>query len=74
MWLFESSIAKLGCEDAKYLWEPDLNKMSEELKAFVNKDTVMVHDGEKHKTHSSQRDCGALCDKTVKIGVWWFRW
>lgn len=39
MWLFESSITKQGCEDAKYLWEPDLKKMSGELKAFVNKDT-----------------------------------
>lgn len=74
MWMFESSIAKQGCEDAKYLWEPDLNNMSEELKAFVNKDTVMVHDGEKHKAHPSQWDQGVLCDKAVKIGAWWFRW
>lgn len=63
MGLFEASIAKLGCEDAKDLWESGLNKISEELKTFVNKDTVMVHDGEKHKTHPSQRDWGVLCAK-----------
>lgn len=71
--MFEASVAKQGCEDVKDLWKPDLNKISEELKAFVNKDTVMVHDGEMHKTHPSQRDWGVLAIK-LKIGAWWFRW
>ena len=61
--MFESSIAKQGCEDAKYSSDPDLNTESEELKAFVNKDTVMAHDGGKHKPHPRQR-CWAVCDKT----------
>lgn len=49
-WLFES-IAKQGCEDANYLWDPDLNKEHEELRAFINKELVMVPDGGKHEMH-----------------------
>lgn len=49
-WLFES-IAKQGCEDANYLCDPDLNKEHEELRAFINKELVMVPDRGKHEMH-----------------------
>lgn len=70
-WLSESSVAKQDCKDAKYLWDPDLNKEHEELKAFVNKDPVMAFDGGKPKARPSLRcwDVGQFCMTKLRAGT-----